>query len=390
MHSPAPDARALPHRARHAQGRRRLLPLFPAFGPEPVRERLTLGRARVLVTDTMSYTRKVEPHRADLPDLEHVIITDSDERGCPPGTMPWSRLLMAGAAVYHPKENVVPPTSPEDTALLHFTSGTTGPPKGAVHVHEAVVAHHATGRFALDLRADDMFWCTADPGWVTGTSYGVIAPLTLGVTVLVDAGDFDARPVVRGSGPRVTVWYTAPTALRMLMRARRGSRPEHDLSRAAARRQRRRAAQPRGCGVGRSLRAPGARQLVADRDRRHHGQPTIPAWTSGRARWGGRCRGSSASLARGGRPGTRCRRQRRVRRRAGRGGRAGAAAGWPSMFRGYLNDATATRSASPTAGTSAATSPAATRTATSGSSARRRRHQVRRATSSGRSRSRAP
>ena len=112
------------------------------------------------------------------------------------------------------------PTDPEDLALLHFTSGTTGTPKGAVHVHEAVVAHHITGKLALDLHPDDVFWCTADPGWVTGTSYGIIAPLTNGVTSIVDEADFDAE---RWYGilqdQKVTVWYTAPTAIRMLMKA---------------------------------------------------------------------------------------------------------------------------------------------------------------------------
>ena len=77
--------------------------------------------------------------------------------------------------------------------LLHFTSGTTGRPKGAVHVHEAVVAHHITGRLALDLHPDDVFWCTADPGWVTGTSYGIISPLTNGATLIVDQAEFDAE-----------------------------------------------------------------------------------------------------------------------------------------------------------------------------------------------------
>jgi Acyl-coenzyme A synthetases/AMP-(fatty) acid ligases len=111
-------------------------------------------------------------------------------------------------------------TGPEEMALLHFTSGTTGRPKGAIHVHEAAVTHWSTGRFALDLHPDDVFWCTADPGWVTGTSYGIIAPLLHGVTSIVDAGDFDAR---RWYGVlaehRVSVWYTAPTAIRMLMKA---------------------------------------------------------------------------------------------------------------------------------------------------------------------------
>ena len=94
---------------------------------------------------------------------------------------------------------MIPPTDPEDIALLHFTSGTTGTPKGALHVHAAVVAHHMTGRVALDLHPNDVFWCTADPGWVTGISYGVIAPLTNGVTSIVDGGP--GVSVARGAAP---------------------------------------------------------------------------------------------------------------------------------------------------------------------------------------------
>jgi acetyl-CoA synthetase len=128
-------------------------------------------------------------------------------------------------------EHRIGPTDPEDPALLHFTSGTTGNPKGALHVHRAVVAHHASGRFALDLHPDDVYWCTADPGWVTGTSYGIISPLTHGVTTIVDTGEFDAR---RWYGilqdQHVTVWYTAPTAVRMLMKAGAEVPAEFDLS----------------------------------------------------------------------------------------------------------------------------------------------------------------
>ncbi|MPM45410.1 Acetyl-coenzyme A synthetase [bioreactor metagenome] len=114
----------------------------------------------------------------------------------------------------------IAPTGPEDVALLHFTSGTTGTPKGAVHVHDAAVTHWATGKYALDLHPDDIYWCTADPGWVTGTSYGIIAPLLHGVTSIVDAAEFDAERWYRIlEEERVTVWYTAPTAVRMLMRA---------------------------------------------------------------------------------------------------------------------------------------------------------------------------
>ena len=104
-------------------------------------------------------------------------------------------------------------------ALLHFTSGTTGRPKGAVHVHGAVVAHHVTGRLALDFKPGDIFWCTSDPGWVTGTSYGILSPLTNGITSLIDEAEFDAERWYRTiQDQRVTVWYTAPTAIRMMMK----------------------------------------------------------------------------------------------------------------------------------------------------------------------------
>jgi acetyl-CoA synthetase len=123
------------------------------------------------------------------------------------------------------------PTSPEDMALLHFTSGTTGRPKGAVHVHEAVVAHHITGRLALDLHPDDVFWCTADPGWVTGTSYGIISPLTNGATLIVDQAEFDAERWYRIlQEQKVTVWYTAPTAIRMLAKVGTDVAKRFDLS----------------------------------------------------------------------------------------------------------------------------------------------------------------
>jgi len=191
-------------------------PLFSAFGPEPIRARLTIGRARVLVTTQSLYERKVKALWPSLPFLEHVLLI-GDDHGCTdvPETQSYLRLMGAASASY-----TIQSTDPEDVALLHFTSGTTGTPKGAAHVHGAVVAHHITGKLALDFHDGDIFWCTADPGWITGTSYGIIAPLTNGITSVVDEGDFDAE---RWYGilqtERVTVWYSAPTAIRMLMKA---------------------------------------------------------------------------------------------------------------------------------------------------------------------------
>ncbi|GHD52582.1 acetate--CoA ligase [Thalassobaculum fulvum] len=187
-------------------------PLFSAFGPEPIKSRMTLGSARVLVTTTALYRRKVEPMRAELPELRHVILIDGD--GSVPGTLGFAALTADAGDAF-----AIAPTDPEDMALLHFTSGTTGRPKGAIHVHGAIVAHHATARLALDLHPEDVFWCTADPGWVTGTSYGIIGPLSVGVTLLVDEEEFDAERWYRTlQDQKVTVWYTAPTAIRMMMK----------------------------------------------------------------------------------------------------------------------------------------------------------------------------
>jgi len=212
-------------------------PLFPAFGPEPVRERLELGSVRVLVTDAEAYEHKIAPNRDSLTALEFVLIVGDRSLATDPsaplpvGTLPWSETMAAATSVLHRDGFTIAATRPEDPALLHFTSGTTGRPKGAVHVHQAVVAHHATTRFALDLRPGDIFWCTADPGWVTGTSYGIIGPLTCGVTVVTDAADFDAGRWYRIlEEQHVTVFYTAPTALRMLMRKGTELAHGHNLS----------------------------------------------------------------------------------------------------------------------------------------------------------------
>jgi acetyl-CoA synthetase len=190
-------------------------PLFSAFGPDPIVARLTKAAASVLVTTESLYLRKVKPVREQLPALEHVVLVRDGAGPLPRGTSDLAALLAEADDRFE-----IAPTDPGDLALMHFTSGTTGTPKGALHVHDAVVSHYVTARLALDIHPGDVFWCTADPGWVTGTSYGIIAPLTHGITSVVDEADFDVQRWYRVlREERVTVWYTAPTAIRMLMKA---------------------------------------------------------------------------------------------------------------------------------------------------------------------------
>jgi len=200
-------------------------PIFSAFGPEPVFQRLSRGDAKVLVTTTALYKQKIDNLLSRLPLLQSVLLADAEEdlnQRC--RSLP--RLMNAASS-----EFTIPPTDPEEMALLHFTSGTTGMPKGAIHAHNAALMHYVTGKFVLDFHPEDIFWCTADPGWVTGTSYGIIAPLLHGVTNIVDEAEFDAERWYRIlQDQKVTVWYTAPTAIRRLMRLNITPREKFDLS----------------------------------------------------------------------------------------------------------------------------------------------------------------
>lgn len=197
------------------KGQHVVCPLFSAFGPDPIRQRMTLGDAAVLVTTRALYRRKIEPMREELPARHYVLIDVDAQEDAPVGTLAYGDLVDA-----QPTHFRIMPTVPETPALLHFTSGTTGTPKGALHVHEAVAMHRATAEDVFGLRPDDVYWCTADPGWVTGTSYGIIGPLAVGATVVVDEAEFDAVRWYRLlEAQRVDVWYTAPTAIRMLMHA---------------------------------------------------------------------------------------------------------------------------------------------------------------------------
>lgn len=188
-------------------------PLYSVFGPEPVFQRLGKGNAKVLITTSALFERKVKQLLDRLPSLQFILLAD-EESHTNKKVLSLPRLMQEAS-----KEFSIPPTNPEDPALLHFTSGTTGMPKGALHVHGAVLMHYITGKYVLDFHEGDVFWCTADPGWVTGTSYGIIAPLVNGITNVVDEEEFDAsRWYSILEEQKVNVWYTAPTAIRRLMR----------------------------------------------------------------------------------------------------------------------------------------------------------------------------
>lgn len=200
-------------------------PLYAAFGPEPVRQRLAIGSGRVLVTTRALYLEHVAPVRLRLPELVLILLVDA--HGDPePHTLDLTALL----AEAEPFGDAVT-TQREEMAVLHFTSGASGAPKGAVHVHDAVTAYYTSALYALDLHPRDVFWCTADPGWVTGLSYGVIAPLVHGITAVVDTGEFNAERWYRIlDEQRVTVWYTTPTELRMLKLAGADAAAGRDFS----------------------------------------------------------------------------------------------------------------------------------------------------------------
>ncbi len=200
-------------------------PLFSAFGPEPIYQRLNRGKAKVLVTTERYYRQKVSNLTGRLPNLKYVLLVDIKNH-LENSLLSLPRLMAESSDAF-----TIPPTDSEDLAVLHFTSGTTGMPKGAIHVHNAVCCHYMTGKYVMDFHPEDVFWCTADPGWITGTSYGIIAPLLHGITNIVDEADFDALRWCRIlESEKVNVWYTAPTAIRRLMRLGLEPARDYDLS----------------------------------------------------------------------------------------------------------------------------------------------------------------
>lgn len=189
-------------------------PLFSAFGPDAVKDRLADSQAKVLITSP-ALKKKIVDVFPELPALKNIMLVQRGRENADPEDLSYEELMAEASESFD-----VLKTHKEDYAIMHYTSGTTGKPKGAVHVHEAILGHYATGKYVLDLQKDDIYWCTADPGWVTGTSYGMFGPWSNGITQAVYEGGFSAKRWYKFLEEReVTIWYTAPTAIRMLMKA---------------------------------------------------------------------------------------------------------------------------------------------------------------------------
>ena len=200
-------------------------PLFSAFGDESLLVRLKDAGTAAILTQK-KHLPKVRKARAHLPELRLVIVVDAGGSPLQPGEIAFDMEKATPAPNFE-----VYPTFAESPSVLHYTSGTTGQPKGAQHVHHSIVSQYLTAKWVLDLHPDDIYWCNADPGWVTGTSYGIIGPWANGITqVVLDSGFHAERWYDFIDRQRVTVWYSAPTAIRMLMKE--GIEPvrRHDLS----------------------------------------------------------------------------------------------------------------------------------------------------------------
>ncbi len=200
-------------------------PLFSAFGEESLFVRLADAETSVILTQK-KHAYKIRKIRGQLPNLRHIIIVDA-------GGSPLQEREVFLQMEREPRIErfSVYPTVAESPSVLHYTSGTTGQPKGAQHVHYSIIAQYLTAKSVLDLRPADVYWCNADPGWVTGTSYGIIGPWANGITQVVLDSGFNARRWYEFiEKHRVTVWYSAPTAIRLLMKEGKEIIRQHDLS----------------------------------------------------------------------------------------------------------------------------------------------------------------
>lgn len=197
-------------------------PLFEAFMEEAVYDRLSDSEAKAIVT-TPELLERVPLDK--LPKLETIFLVGENIEETNQIVDFMKHLNIAS------KDFTVEWMDIEDPMLLHYTSGSTGKPKGIVLVQNAMVQQLQTARWVLDLRDEDIYWCTADPGWVTGTVYGVLGPLLNGTTTLILGGRFSPENWYGALEEYdVTVWYSAPTAFRMLMGAGDEEVKKHDLS----------------------------------------------------------------------------------------------------------------------------------------------------------------
>ncbi|MGE6364095.1 acetate--CoA ligase [Bacillus paramycoides] len=197
-------------------------PLFEAFMEGAVRDRLEDSEAKVLIT-TPELLERVPLN--DLPALKTVFLVGGNvEEGGK--TVAFNPLFEQASKELH-----IEWLGREDGLILHYTSGSTGKPKGVLHAQNAMVQHYQTAKWVLDLKEDDVYWCTADPGWVTGTAYGIFAPWLVGASNVILGGRFSPEAwyeALQDYG--VTVWYSAPTAFRMLMGAGQDAIKKYDLS----------------------------------------------------------------------------------------------------------------------------------------------------------------
>ncbi|MCX7834499.1 MAG: acetate--CoA ligase [bacterium] len=200
-------------------------PLFSAFGPESLFTRLENAQTSAIITQK-KHLSKVRKIIHDLPHLRKIFVIDSDET-----SLKDKEVLLEMEKLPKNENFECYPTYAESPSVLHYTSGTTGQPKGAQHVHYSIIAQYITAKYVLDLQENDIYWCNADPGWVTGTSYGIIGPWSNGVTqAVLDSGFNSQKWYEFIQKYRITVWYSAPTAIRLLMRDGTDLVKQHDLS----------------------------------------------------------------------------------------------------------------------------------------------------------------
>lgn len=201
-------------------------PLFSAFGDESLFVRLENAGTTAIITQK-KHAPKVRKILDRLPNLKHIIIVDADPSK-PLGEKDiafdlWNTPWVDELEIY--------PTYAESPSILHYTSGTTGQPKGVKHVHYSLISQYLTTKWVLDVQDDDIYWCTADPGWVTGTSYGIIGAFSVGATQCVMDMGFSAEAWYKFiEKNRITMWYSAPTAIRSLMKAGDEIIKKYDLS----------------------------------------------------------------------------------------------------------------------------------------------------------------